>query len=98
MEDCVKHRYQAQYSELVAQLEQIVLVAKRLPPGLQLVKDNIKENTGHNWSGYMTSTCTCYDAASTFRLGASWASAENQDVANHDDIQEFSHYFLPSRD
>lgn len=90
--------YQQQYGECLSQLLQFKGLAKKLHPGLEQFKKQIQENMQMSWQGYMETECTCYDAPETARLGASWVSHNADDIANHEDLEEFASHFWPSRD
>jgi hypothetical protein len=86
VEACEKHNQLDAYRECFAQLLQIRGLMKRANSGWSQFQHHCQENMDKAWKGYMHSTCTCLDAASTLRIGASWAGpprpADDAEVAN----------------
>ena len=86
-DDCAKHMFQIHYGAWLAVYRQMFVTCKALKnPALQMVQDNVREIVEASWQGYMNSDCTCPDQASTFKLGASWASSH--DIANLGDLED----------
>ncbi len=80
----------------MAQYRVLVTLAATVPKPFVVIQGWIRDCTTVAWQGYMQSTCDCWDGASTFRLGASWASGG--DIANLEDFPEdFGPFFHPSQ-
>ena len=78
----------------MAEFRQLAVAGKKLPDIFAAVVPFMRECVHAGWAGYMGSECTCFDDSSTikpqstFRLGASWASQLNGDIANLADLDD----------
>lgn len=105
LEPCLKHSSQHQYGIVLTEFRKLSCASKLHDVVWQAIFGFFKEGMHQAWNCYMESACTCTSEASTirapstFRLGASWASAN--DVANLADLEDFpddfGQHFWPSR-
>lgn len=72
-DECLKHEFQQEYGKLLTMSMSCRALAKSLPSWMQSTILFIQGSTAICWNGYLSSACTCFDAATTMRLGASWA-------------------------
>lgn len=78
----------------MASFRKVVVAAKNLPTVFVSVASFMKDCIDAGWAGYMQSECMCFDNSSTirgqstFRLGASWVSQHNDDIANLQDLED----------
>lgn len=100
----MKHQAQQQYTALSNQICVFRAVAN---PKHNLVWNIIlaqhSDSIQAAWKQYMEATCTCFDAATTFRLGASWVThGDTADIANLADVEDYpedyGHHMNASRD
>ena len=88
---CLKHNYQLQHAEVMAEFRLVVLADKTLPRTFESVLPFISQCVDAAWAGYMKENCTCVDDSSTIkppstvRMGASWGTGDVANLADFDD-------------
>ena len=94
---CQKHMHLALHAAMLALASTLTCTCRSPNQNvlIQVVMDFCKSWMEKAMKGYDDTPCTCEGttirAASTFRMGASWASA-SRDVANLNDLVDFPEY------